>query len=622
MRARVSRPAEDGWRTIVARKPRFTGDREENPPTALKHPPPPDATSYLLTNLPGNCTAATLWRRCCQLGTLKDAFIPNRRDRRGQIYGFVRFVGIRNHDAMVDKLNRIKIGNSNHIAKLARTQKSHTTSHPPPPPPPSRNPPPPPPHNPPYPKTRPDNIWAPRQTVRNMSYKDVIKGHSQYVEIQIPCTPPLVPTTWKTSMLVGETTNIHHLLGANTLLTEDTTAVPKIHYIGGLRLLLKFDCSMDAKDFLMNKKPTWSKIFKNLAIWEGQHVKYDRIAKLFIRGIPFHLRCKDTLEAIGKAFGRVIMSDDFDWSSYELESGTCYILTEKVSSIEGMVKLCWNKKYYDVWVCENPMQWSPHPDLPSPSPSSDSSDNDSDCFSSEQGPVNLEEGEFIPNFLSTPPKTISEDGPITTPSLKIAPTPATADEEAAAFNYPTPFPDVHCYPTLDIQTSPSLTRSSKQSPRTPSPPPSPLAPPPPYPNIHYPTSPSQVEESNFLDPDPVDPVDSIGSTLAQDTPQMGRPNPPVPHNTYEPSPVPSPHFIRPIPHHSPPTTSPPRHSSLPQISSLTKAASCPTFFPRLHSSSAVPMDNNPELPDLNCTAKASSSYASQVSLKKLKEKED
>ncbi|KAK9078336.1 hypothetical protein SSX86_002393 [Deinandra increscens subsp. villosa] len=428
---------ENEW-TVVRRRNRSATTPSTTIPVFQKHNPFPNATSFLLSNLPDECTPATIWRKCSNLGTLRDVFIPSRRDRRGCRYGFVRFDGIKNTEAMLQKLNEVPLGSRRHIAVLSNSSKRISHNHQQPP---LTRPQPRPHHNPLPTEHRtqpapPRQRWAPIPTSHNLnrphtrqqiSYRDITSGFLRahkapnckdaeplppkpQLEVTIPTAPPLVPTTWKSSMLVGEAIDIHYLIHANTILEEEYKNL-EIHYAGGLQIIIKFDCSKDAKNFLNNQRHTWSKVFQSLYIWEGQRLKENRVAQLIIRGVPFYLRCQDTYDEIGKKFGEVLESADFDWTAYDVTTGTCYVLTERLDMIQECITLKWNNEKFKIWIGESAEQWLP----PTKDPSIDEDADDTEEYSSLWS---LEEYSNVGNLEDDldPPDTISGKE-IQTPAL-------------------------------------------------------------------------------------------------------------------------------------------------------------------------------------------------------------
>ncbi|KAK9074986.1 hypothetical protein SSX86_003305 [Deinandra increscens subsp. villosa] len=191
------------------------------------------------------------------------------------------------------------------------------------------------------------------------------------------------------------------------ILYDENITYTTIHYLGGLYLLMKFSSSGDAKDFLANKRPCWTNIFKNLQLWEDHPLNTGRIVQLSITGVPFHLRCRDTFESIGSAYGMIIDCTDFEWDAFDISIGFCYILTNNVKRIEGKFVLCWNNLKYYVWVCENTKQWIPTIfEIPSTS-TSISSEDDLEMNSLDSLYDDIEEGEWRASEENSPSKTIS-----------------------------------------------------------------------------------------------------------------------------------------------------------------------------------------------------------------------
>ncbi|KAK9057997.1 hypothetical protein SSX86_022837 [Deinandra increscens subsp. villosa] len=212
-------------------------------------------------------------------------------------------------------------------------------------------------------------------TTRNIA--DRCNHPAHVIEVTIPDTPPLVPTRMKKLALIGEVNDIHMIYNAELVLAIDCYIHVEVHYIGGKSLVIIFNTSVMASDFLNNHKENWSK-------------------------------------------------DVFD-----VTSATCYVLTEKIERIEATINLKWSDQVFKVWVCENTAEWTP-PSIPSPTGSKDpasiagSEDDDSD-IGSNYSLYNDDEsfadtitgiGKFTPTIISEFPgskKTKSGSG-IPTPS--------------------------------------------------------------------------------------------------------------------------------------------------------------------------------------------------------------
>lgn len=69
-----------------------------------------EVTLYFFTNFPENWRAKNPWEVFNRWGRVQEVFIPDKRNRQGKKFGFVRFYGIRDPSAFGRKLDQIVIG--------------------------------------------------------------------------------------------------------------------------------------------------------------------------------------------------------------------------------------------------------------------------------------------------------------------------------------------------------------------------------------------------------------------------------------------------------------------------------------------------------------------------------
>lgn len=60
------------------------------------------ATTFFVSNLPGGCSASSIWRLFQRYGCLVDVYLAQKRDRMGLCFGFARFIKVQN----VEKLEK------------------------------------------------------------------------------------------------------------------------------------------------------------------------------------------------------------------------------------------------------------------------------------------------------------------------------------------------------------------------------------------------------------------------------------------------------------------------------------------------------------------------------------
>ncbi|GLU00004.1 hypothetical protein SLE2022_174020 [Rubroshorea leprosula] len=82
------------------------------------------ATTYFFYDFPAKLSAKDLWYRFWSFGKVADVYIPERRDRRGRRFGFVRMAEVSDAKDMERKLNQIWLDSYRLKVKLAENMKS------------------------------------------------------------------------------------------------------------------------------------------------------------------------------------------------------------------------------------------------------------------------------------------------------------------------------------------------------------------------------------------------------------------------------------------------------------------------------------------------------------------
>ncbi|GJV89390.1 nucleotide-binding alpha-beta plait domain-containing protein [Tanacetum coccineum] len=82
------------------------------------------STSIFITNFPDQFSARDLWRVCRDYGNVIDSYIPNRRSKAGNKFGFVLFIKIDDIDRLLKNLCTIWVGHFRLHANVVRFQRT------------------------------------------------------------------------------------------------------------------------------------------------------------------------------------------------------------------------------------------------------------------------------------------------------------------------------------------------------------------------------------------------------------------------------------------------------------------------------------------------------------------
>ncbi|GKE25748.1 RNA-directed DNA polymerase, eukaryota [Tanacetum coccineum] len=86
------------------------------------------ATSFYVLNFPETLDAKGLWNACVTYGRIVDAFIANKRSKRGKRFGFIRFLGIKYARDFVRSLSNIWIGSFHLYVSVAHFQRGNASA--------------------------------------------------------------------------------------------------------------------------------------------------------------------------------------------------------------------------------------------------------------------------------------------------------------------------------------------------------------------------------------------------------------------------------------------------------------------------------------------------------------
>ncbi|KAF5816924.1 hypothetical protein HanRHA438_Chr02g0048261 [Helianthus annuus] len=151
--------------------------------------------------------------------------------------------------------------------------------------------------------------------------------------------------------VVGRTVDLETLVDFNKLLKIAKTEFSRLHYLGGLSVLISFADEASAKRFL-DSRGVWGPWFNKLEMWGGQSLPLERVAWLKLIGIPLHLLDMDVLMKVGELFGKVLHIPKISDGEQDLSIFRVGVLAEEASRIREAVTLKWKNRSFRVWVEE------------------------------------------------------------------------------------------------------------------------------------------------------------------------------------------------------------------------------------------------------------------------------
>ncbi|KAL4555498.1 hypothetical protein LXL04_038119 [Taraxacum kok-saghyz] len=277
-------------------------------------------TTVYVANFPSHLSEKELWRICGTAGVVVDVFIGRNRNKRGQMFAFVRFIKVKDSKILVSDLCNIRIGTLNlHANVLKHPRKAVSFSdggntasvkHP-----------------------KPVTVSKqasqfPKASVGKASYASVLSKEEQVrVKHQEKVTEvPKVPKEKNASVVHLD--SLVHIDNAYPYAVlgcfKDFRAIANIRcmcqgegfldieplYLGGLWVLIDFPNVLRRDAFMAHSAfDSW---FSVLKLWHNDFVVTERIAWLEVEGIPLLAWCNDTFTKIASKWGDLVFVDNSD----------------------------------------------------------------------------------------------------------------------------------------------------------------------------------------------------------------------------------------------------------------------------------------------------------------------
>ncbi|KAI3796765.1 hypothetical protein L1987_39450 [Smallanthus sonchifolius] len=151
---------------------------------------------------------------------------------------------------------------------------------------------------------------------------------------------------WKQLSLVGEVLDMGILSDLKNRLNGLVESGTDLRYIGGMKVMLTFCSTVGASKFLNDRMMDHELISKELAIWEGQDVSFDRIAWVQVHGVPLQLWEANTFDRIGQLLNKVVEFSPTSNKTGNLSFNEIGILVSNPLRISTSMNLEWGGKPY------------------------------------------------------------------------------------------------------------------------------------------------------------------------------------------------------------------------------------------------------------------------------------
>ncbi|KAJ0914077.1 putative RNA recognition motif domain, nucleotide-binding alpha-beta plait domain superfamily [Helianthus annuus] len=342
--------------------------------------------TFFVQNLPDRTTKSILWQAFQPHGFVSDAYVARKKDKRGNNFGFVRFMGVDNLDLTVAAMNTVKIFEAKVSVSLAKFDKNHKkfiyTS-----------------------KVIGERVWKPKETSNSIplnnygassggapiregvSFANLFRNGNNCNNlgsktIEVDGRGVKYPVHCMGRSIHGVAKDLSSLKNLYQDLNSEGLNEFGLSYIGGLSVLLTLGNPDMVKEAMTKHVDCFSRIFSRFQVWKGEDLPVERVANLRITGVPVHLRDNTLYDRIGGLFGAVVQGSSFSWSDSVNANSSVLALVPHGKCIEESVVIKWKERRYVIWVSEDAAIWEPKLDGESPIDNmSESSEEDSEGYS-------------------------------------------------------------------------------------------------------------------------------------------------------------------------------------------------------------------------------------------------
>nr|GEY38202.1 RNA-directed DNA polymerase, eukaryota [Tanacetum cinerariifolium] len=304
--------------------------------------------SIFVSNFPDSFSAKELFQTCKQYGHVVDSFIPQKRTKEGNHFGFVCFINVFNVDRLVNNLCTIWVGRLKLHANLARFQRAPLNKE----------------HKPDLPKGAVHrNVVNSSRPISSgnfgsaKSYVNVVTNVNEMSKLDSPAIvldDDCVLSKDLSNSLMGRIKEFASLTNLKNALMNEGFVDLNVKYIGELWVLLEFSSIKSKEAFRVNVGvSSWFSELRqaSLDINPDGHIVW-----VDVEGVPLKLWTMNTFKKIANKWGDLINFDDFD-DNYFYSKRLC-LVTKSISNIYEYFKITFRGKVYWIRAKEVP-GWIP-----------------------------------------------------------------------------------------------------------------------------------------------------------------------------------------------------------------------------------------------------------------------
>ncbi|KAJ4823313.1 hypothetical protein Tsubulata_026619 [Turnera subulata] len=274
--------------------------------------------SIYIESLPTRWLPTDLQLVMSRFGDVMDVFIPQKPNRQGKRYAFVRFNRKADVQGIFLRINSVQVDGSFLVAHLAKKCLSHTNSRF-------------------HPSSQNIQAQPPKAKAHNRSYVAAVQGPTSRSPSMLPAhvyIPKGSSPDWLNRCILGVLKNPIPLSSLTTLvassLSKDVDVIP----MGGVSYLIKFSSTEDIVDAINSKPEAINHLFSEFRPWKVGDFAFNRLCWVLFRGIPPHVWNEEFFKVIASKVGTMVDYSPETKPGTRLDVAEVLILTSNVGSID------------------------------------------------------------------------------------------------------------------------------------------------------------------------------------------------------------------------------------------------------------------------------------------------
>ncbi|KAJ0575090.1 putative RNA-directed DNA polymerase [Helianthus annuus] len=328
----------------------MTGDHRKSIPVHIQK----RLTKLFVSNLPDQCSGNDIAGVVRRHAEIYDIYIARKRDKKGNRFGFVSVLDVKNTGELVKTLSNIRMGDfklSFNVARFTLEEGEINDRQ-------SERP-------------VPTRITGAAGTFPGMkklndsnlvgmrTFKEAMLGRNNEVKEEKIL---LIQEDFKVNdhgfgkAVIAVMKDFKALKEAGDTIRDLTEGTGVVQYVGGRFIMVSFNSSEEMDRFCLLASEKGEK-FQSVEKWIGQTLPFERLAWLRIQGIPLHLLENEVINGIGGKFGKVIKGGQHGIWDSDLSYDYVGVLVSEGKRIQEEVIIQWKGRRYRVWVEEQIGDW-------------------------------------------------------------------------------------------------------------------------------------------------------------------------------------------------------------------------------------------------------------------------